>query len=196
MSVVESVQPETVPRPRPFHRFPKVNSILSSTCPTTYTSVWQFFKTIDDRCPKGKELPPDYTPDFKAIARKVPTYRAPGVLFYGLGLDFQDLLDYADRHLVIDSSISDPVERYSCARTDGLEHLRELCNFEDFDIGLPISPDYQIVLVFWDNYTIDELELETEQEEDVVRILRENFSVFSTQEPRWFFDRGDEKNGA
>lgn len=63
-------------------------------------------------------------------------------------------------------------------------------------IGLPISQEYQIVLALYNNYTIDEFELETEQEEDVIRILKDAMPVFKTQNPRWFFDRMDRKNDA
>lgn len=74
--------------------------------------------------------------------------------------------------------------------------MRDLCRFQDLKIGLPISPEYQIVLAMYDNYTIDEFELETDQEEDVIRILKEEIPVFRTQNPRWFFDRMDRKNDA
>lgn len=50
--------------------------------------------------------------------------------------------------------------------------------------------------MLYDNYTIDEFKLEREQEENVVRILKEAMPVFKTQSPRWFFDRYDDKNGA
>lgn len=88
------------------------------------------------------------------------------------------------------------MERYAYAKYIGLDHLRGLCRFEDIDIALPISPDYQIVLVLYDSYTVDDYELETEQEEDVLRILKEEIPVFRAQNPRWFFDRMDRKNDA
>lgn len=168
---------------------------------TTDCSNWQHYETIDsdDSCLKQRELPTDYKPDYRAIAlSKSRAYRPPGRLFYGFGLNFQDVIDYADKYSLIDPSVDSDGggARYVSARCVGLDHLRDLCRFEDLDITLPISPEYQIVLAMYDNYTIDEFELETDQEEDVIRILKEEIPVFRTQNPRWFYDRMDGKNDA
>lgn len=134
--------------------------------------------------------------DFKALARKSKTYRAPGKLYYGFGLSYKDIIDYAERHSPIDPSITSAARRYAHARSVTLERLRELCQFNDLETALPISPEYQVVLAMYDNYTIAEFELEEEEEADVIRILQEELPACSRQNPRWFFDRMDRSNGA
>lgn len=88
------------------------------------------------------------------------------------------------------------VDRYSTASYAGLNHLRKLCNFYDLRLKLPVSVHYQQVIALYDNYTIDDLELDPEEEADVIRILQEQFPVCCTQNPTWFFDRMDGRNGA
>lgn len=86
--------------------------------------------------------------------------------------------------------------RYTYASVVGLDHLRSHCGFQGLEIASPISPEYQIGIMLYDNYTVDESKLKREQEENVVRILKEAMPVFKTQNSRWFFDRYDDKNGA
>lgn len=77
-----------------------------------------------------------------------------------------------------------------------LNQLRRVCNLPDLRFELPVSVDYQLVLALYNNYSIEELALEPEEEEDVIRILKEGLPVCSTQKPQWFFDQLDSRNGA
>lgn len=70
--------------------------------------------------------------------------------------------------------------RYTYASVVGLDHMRSHCGFQGLEIASPISPEYQIGIMLYDNYTVDESKLKREQEENVVRILKEAMPVFKT----------------
>ncbi|KAF9059274.1 hypothetical protein BDP27DRAFT_1431586 [Rhodocollybia butyracea] len=138
-------------------------------------------------CPTEKELPEEFR--YNIRRRKLdPEYTKPRKLFYGLGVDIQDFLDYHKRHQL---PLPPPVER----RAQVWDHIMDAvmddlsagCNFE-LRLILPLSPHYDYMISLYDSWYISVQELEDDEEEDVFRIIKERFgSPIATQKPRWFF---------
>ncbi|KAF9038403.1 hypothetical protein BDP27DRAFT_1347825 [Rhodocollybia butyracea] len=138
-------------------------------------------------CPTEKELPEEYRYNTRRL-RMDPEYRRPRKLFYGFGVDIQDFLDYHKNHQL---PLPPPVERRPQAwhriMDAVMEDLCARCNFEIRRI-LPLSPHYDYVISFYDSYYIRVQELEDDEEEDVIRVIKERFGdPVAKQSPRWFF---------
>ncbi|KAF9061525.1 hypothetical protein BDP27DRAFT_1337924 [Rhodocollybia butyracea] len=138
-------------------------------------------------CPTEKELPEEYRYN---IRRRMldPEYTRPRKLFYGFGVDIQDFLNY---HRGNKLPLPPPMERraqvWDHIMDEVMDDLSARCNFELRCI-LPLSPDYNYVISLYDSWYISVQELEDDEEEDVVRIIKERFgSPVTKQNPRWFF---------
>ncbi|KAF9059282.1 hypothetical protein BDP27DRAFT_1341782 [Rhodocollybia butyracea] len=138
-------------------------------------------------CPTEKELPEEFR--YNIRRRKLdPQYTKPRKLFYGFGVDIQDFLDYHKRHQL---PLPPPMERRATVWHHIIhtvtKDISAHCNFELRSI-LPLSPHYDYMISLYDSHYISIQELEGDEEEDVVRIIKERFGgPVAKQTPRWFF---------
>ncbi|KAJ3782941.1 hypothetical protein GGU10DRAFT_378126 [Lentinula aff. detonsa] len=67
---------------------------------------------------------------------------------------------------------------------DVVKHLRQVCR-HDFQFVMPRAY-YDIEIALYDSYTIHRENLARDEEEDVIRLLRQELDVCKNQEPRWY----------
>lgn len=102
-------------------------------------------------------------------------------------MNIQDCIEYHQAHrLALPSPDASRSTIWANITHGVVAHLSECCRF-NFDLIIPLLADYQIILSIYDSHTIEYTELEDSEEEDVIRILREELDVFKQQNPRWFF---------
>lgn len=115
----------------------------------------------------------------------------PPRIFYGLGLNYTDCLDY---YLTCDA-LPDHQEDMTASGlvTDLIplieEHLSNVCN-HSLSLIITMSNNYELVLALYSNHDIEYMELEASEEKEVIEILKKELPwVFERQEPRWFVPR-------
>ncbi|KAJ3782938.1 hypothetical protein GGU10DRAFT_68680 [Lentinula aff. detonsa] len=143
----------------------------------------------DEDCPPpGKHLPNELRLDRKRLKRDAK-YRKPEKLFYGFGVNIRDCLEYHQTHHL-------PLPKYRTKHMlwlsimkDVVKHLRQICR-HDFQFVMPRAY-YDMEIALYDSYTIHRENLARDEEEDVIRLLRQELDVCKDQEPRWYYSRID-----
>ncbi|KAJ3903640.1 hypothetical protein F5879DRAFT_958640 [Lentinula edodes] len=129
------------------------------------------------KCSTEKTLPEEYRFNVRRW-RLEPGYIKPRKLFYGFGLDIQDFIDYHQRH-----QLPRPPPNGQPSELDLSAH----CRFKLQRI-LPLSPKYDYTIALYNSHHISITELEDDEEEDVIRIIKERFGEYlAAQRPQWFF---------
>ncbi|KAF9061776.1 hypothetical protein BDP27DRAFT_1428628 [Rhodocollybia butyracea] len=133
--------------------------------------------------PTTKELPPEFQLDKDPLRR---TFTKPKRLFYGFGLDYADCIQYhKEQQLPRPPSAKRPF-----SLTEIIHHvadrLRVLSDFHELDIFAPYATEYDLMLYLYDSYTFKFRELTDKDEEEVIRILKEELPYLKGQTPRWF----------
>ncbi|KAJ3882638.1 hypothetical protein F5051DRAFT_435899 [Lentinula edodes] len=68
-----------------------------------------------------------------------------------------------------------------------IDDLNDCCSFK-LERVLPLSPKYDYAIALYNSHHISITELEDDEEEDVIRIMKERFGdVVAAQRPQWFF---------
>ncbi|KAJ3992318.1 hypothetical protein F5050DRAFT_1898067 [Lentinula boryana] len=120
----------------------------------------------DEDCPPpGKHLPYEFRLDRKRLKRDAK-YRKPERLFYAFGANIRDVLEYHRTHSL------------------PLPNCRS-------DVFVMPRGDYDMAIALYDSYTIYRENLAREEEEDVIRLLRQELDVCKDQEPRWYYSSLD-----
>lgn len=149
------------------------------------------------RCPVKKEdLPQALRVDAKVkkLVQKYYWHHLPPKLYFGFGLNYEDCVDYYLRSVDIPSI---PTEKGPTGCLAVLlsfhvaKHLSDICDHY-FEITIPQSADYQLLLSLYSNHDIDFRELADHEEEDVIELLRKELPAFLNQEPQWLYPFIDE----
>ncbi|KAJ3804555.1 hypothetical protein F5876DRAFT_82969 [Lentinula aff. lateritia] len=138
------------------------------------------------KCSTEKKLPEEYRFNVRRW-RLEPGYIKPRKLFYGFGVDIQDFIDYHQRHqLPRPPPMDNRASLWHYIMDDVMEDLSARCRFKLQRI-LPLSPKYDYTIALYNSHHLSITELEDDEEEDVIRVIKERFgNVVATQEPQWF----------
>ncbi|KAJ3915799.1 hypothetical protein F5877DRAFT_24456, partial [Lentinula edodes] len=138
-------------------------------------------------CSMEKKLPEEYRFNARRF-RLEPGYIKPRILFYGFGVDIQDFLDYHQRHqLPRPPPLDNRASLWHFIMDQVIDDLNDCCSFK-LERVLPLSPKYDYTIALYNSHHISITELEDDEEEDVIRIMKERFSdVVAAQRPQWFF---------
>lgn len=129
------------------------------------------------------------------LAHKYHWHHLPLKLYYGFGLNYEDCVDY---YLHSNDIPLIPTEKGPTGCLAVLlsfhvaKHLCDICDHH-FEITIPQSADYQLLLSLYSNHDIDYRELADFGEEDVIGLLRKELPrVLLNQQPQWFYPFVDE----
>ncbi|KAJ3886531.1 hypothetical protein GG344DRAFT_57287, partial [Lentinula edodes] len=141
-------------------------------------------------CSTEKRLPEEYRFNVRRF-RLEPGYIKPRKLFYGFGVDIQDFIDYHQRHQLPRPPPMEQASLWHYITDDVMDDLNAHCHFKLQRI-LPLSPKYDCAIALYNSHHISVTELEDDEEEDVIRTIKERFGdVVAIQRPQWFFLRMD-----
>ncbi|KAF9061539.1 hypothetical protein BDP27DRAFT_1428839 [Rhodocollybia butyracea] len=151
------------------------------------TKSWTKSADSNPACLTGKDLPEEYCLNVRRW-RLDPEYNKPQNLFYGFGVDIQDFLDYHQRHQLPRPPRTKRQDFLWLSIMDAVTaDLSVHCNFKIRRM-LPLCDDYDYMIIFYDSHHISIQELEDDEEEDVIRVIKERFGdSVAQQSPRWFF---------
>ncbi|KAJ4494461.1 hypothetical protein C8R41DRAFT_306349 [Lentinula lateritia] len=153
-----------------------------------HLGVPQWIKPEDlPKCPTEKTLSEGYRFNARRF-RLEPGYIKPRILFYGFGVDIQDFLDYHQRHqLPRPPPLDNQASLWHFIMDQVIDDLNDCCSFK-LERVLPLSPKYDYAIALYNSHHISITELEDDEEEDVIRIIKERFGdVVAAQKPQWFF---------
>ncbi|KAJ3886527.1 hypothetical protein GG344DRAFT_81613 [Lentinula edodes] len=138
------------------------------------------------KCPTEKTLPEEYR--FNVRRWRLETgYIKPRQLFYGLGVDIQDFLDYHQRHQLPRPPPMDQASMWHFIMDRVMVDLIAHCRFHLQRI-LPFTPKYDYTIALYNSHHLSVTELEDDEEEDVIRTIKERFGgPVAAQKPQWFF---------
>ncbi|KAJ4480774.1 hypothetical protein C8R41DRAFT_904346 [Lentinula lateritia] len=107
---------------------------------------------------------------------------------YSTGLVIQDFIDYHQRHqLPRPPPMDNRASLWHYIMDDVIEDLSAHCRFKLQRI-LPLSPKYDYTIALYNSHHISITELEDDEEEDVIRIIKERFGEYlAAERPQWFF---------
>ncbi|KAJ4479259.1 hypothetical protein J3R30DRAFT_3213901, partial [Lentinula aciculospora] len=119
-------------------------------------------------------------------ALKYHWYQKPSVIYYGLGLNYQDCINYHKKH-----KLPTPL---SPSRPSSLllfvhwvrDCLCQWCNFYELNVFKPLSVPYDTMLYLYDSHTFQQRELAEDEEQDVINILKQELPCLKNQELSWF----------
>ncbi|KAE9409830.1 hypothetical protein BT96DRAFT_984187 [Gymnopus androsaceus JB14] len=131
-----------------------------------------------------KVLPEGYHFDVRRY-RLDPNYIKPPRIFCGFGVNIQDFLDYHQQHNL-------PRPPPMTKRADIWVHIMHAvvhdlsahCRFL-LKLTTAMSAEYGYVISLYNSHTISTTELEDDEEEDVIWVMKERLQ--DKQEPWWFF---------
>ncbi|KAJ3915802.1 hypothetical protein F5877DRAFT_81486 [Lentinula edodes] len=139
------------------------------------------------KCSMEKTLPEEYRFNVRRW-RLEPGYIKPRELFYGFGVDIQDFIDYHQRHqLPRPPPMKSRASLWYYIMDDVMEDLSARCRFKLQHIS-PLSPKYDYTIALYNSHHLSVTELEDDEEEDVIRTIKERFGgPIAAQKPQWFF---------
>jgi hypothetical protein len=128
---------------------------------------------------------------YKAIAETPRTLQSYEIdhsndkVFFGIGTSWSVLEQYA-----MDCALISPDEPRSSAATimaaeQAIEHLCELCG-ERLQLQAIISPDHEVVISLYSNYTMQFAELDSEFEEALIHFIKEQLKLNPMEQAMWF----------
>lgn len=119
-------------------------------------------------------------------ALRARNYAKPLLICYGFGLDYADCIEYhKTRQLPCPPSAKRPGSLLELTH-DVADHLRGLCDFYELDIRPAYTLEFDLMLHLYDNYTIKSRELTEKDENEVVKILKDELVCLKDQQPKWF----------
>ncbi|KAJ3992319.1 hypothetical protein F5050DRAFT_1715382 [Lentinula boryana] len=143
----------------------------------------------DEDCPPpGKHLPYEFRLDRKRLKRDAK-YQKPERLFYAFGANIRDVLEYHRMHGLPLPNCHTKELMWLFIMQDVVKHLCRVCR-HDFQFVMPRG-DCDMAIGLYDSYTIHRENLARDEEEDVIRLLRQELDVCKDQEPRWYYSRID-----
>lgn len=124
-----------------------------------------------------------------------PYYSGPPKLFYGFGTTFEDLVTYAKKaNILTDAKLeateADAQDREYLLRdcADAVEkHLRWVTRAR-LKFCTPVHVEYDTIITLWDNYNMEDMEMDDKDTKEVLDLLREEMPSLREQQPLWYFE--------
>ncbi|KAF8431213.1 hypothetical protein L210DRAFT_3651280 [Boletus edulis BED1] len=151
---------------------------------TQYTPSQETLKLYASRCPTT-QLPDRY--------RVTVANPNPPLVHFAFPAAISKLYKYAYKHNLLKffanfPKMISPVSAFAATR-----HLSDEVQYE-LEIAWPFgqTADCGVILVLYNNYTMEEKMLINEDQEDVIEMVQEELGYDKSVRPKWYFDFHDE----
>lgn len=126
-----------------------------------------------------------------------PYYNGPVKLLYGFGTTVEDLFAYAKKiNFLTDAKLqaaedSDDAKDREYLLCDCVKYVEKYLRWETrarLRFRTPVHVKYDTVITLWDNYTMEDMEMDEEDTGEVLGLLREALGMKEDEQPLWYFE--------